>query len=54
MGKKPSQRSKEPTYELCPWLVLGDVLAQYLRASRQVVLGKLTCGGHGLLQMLLW
>lgn len=54
MGKKPSQKSKEPTYELGPWLVLGDVLAQYLRASRQVVLGKLTRGGHGLLQMLLW
>lgn len=37
----PSQKSKEPTYQLSPWLVLDDVLAQYLRANRQVVLGSL-------------
>lgn len=39
--KMPSQKSKEPTYQLSPWLVLDDVLAQYLRANRQVVLGSL-------------
>lgn len=38
MGKKPSHESKEPSYQLSLRLVLGFVLAQFLRASRQVVL----------------
>lgn len=53
MGKRPSHKSKEPSYQPNLWLVLGIVLAQYMRASRQVVLGKLTCAMHGLLQTLL-
>lgn len=37
MGKKPSHESNS-SYQLSLWLVLGGVLAQLLRAGRQVVL----------------